>query len=188
MLFSIRRLPSSGLPSLQAISSSQCIRLIYWYINPTLPNPQELADDKQKSSGKYIWLQPAPASTPILSIGDQTKNVGPIVLAIAKKPELTLGGKFVLATVDKFSAGEYLATWGRHTGKNTDYAEISLAEYDRLWPMWGLEMGVMMEFWGEYGDKSWTGEELLTKEDLGVDEKLVTVAEAFATFDWSSVL
>ncbi len=94
----------------------------------------------------------------------------------------------MLATVSESSAGEYLATWGRHTGKATDYVQISLAEYDRLWPMWGLEMGVMMEFWGEYGDKSWSGEEVLTKEDLGVDEKLATVEDAFASFDWSSVL
>lgn len=94
----------------------------------------------------------------------------------------------MLAEASKLTAGEFLKTWGRHTGKDTEYVEISLAEYDRLWPMWGLEMGAMMEFWGQYGDKSWSGEELLTKEDLGLDEKLVSVEEAIASFDWSSVL
>jgi hypothetical protein len=76
---------------------------------------------------------------------------------------LTLHGKFVLASVSKLSAGEFLSTWGRLNGKVTDYVQISLADYDRLWPGWGLEMGLMMEFWGEYGDKSWTGEDFLTK-------------------------
>lgn len=140
-----------------------------------------------KSSGKYVLLQPAPASTPILSIGDQTKNVGPFVLAIAKKPELTLHGKFVLATVDETTAGENLATWGRITGKETEYVEVSLADFNRLWPKWGQEMGVMMEFWGEYRDKSWSGEELLTKEDLGV-EGLASTEEALQSYDYSPIL
>jgi len=141
-----------------------------------------------KSSGKYVWLLPAPATTPILSIGDQTKNAGPFVLAIAKKPELTLPGKFVLATTDEWTAGELLATWGRITGKQTEYVEISLPEYDRLWPKWGQELGVMMEFWGEYTDKSWSGEKLLTKDDLGLEGKLGTTEEALQSFDWKPFL
>jgi NmrA-like family len=142
----------------------------------------------QKSSGKYVWFQTAPASTPVFSIGDQTKNVGPIILGIAKKPELTLGGKYVLATESKTTFGDILKTWGRQQGKETEYIEISLEAYNRLWPMWGQEMGVMNEFWGEFGDKSWSGQELLTKEDLGITEKLVTSEEALASYDWSSVL
>ncbi|KAN0115552.1 NmrA-like family protein-like protein [Hyaloscypha variabilis] len=141
-----------------------------------------------KSSGKYVWLQPAPADTPILSVGDQKKNVGPIILAVANKPELTLNGKFVLATVDESTAAEFLSTWGRVTGKQTEYSQISLEEYNRLWPMWGQEMGIMMEFWGEYKDKSWSGEDFIRKEDLGVVGKLVTTEEAVASFDYSSVL
>lgn len=90
--------------------------------------------------------------------------------------------------MDESTAGEYLANWGRVTGQKTEYVQISLAEYDRLWPMWGQEMGIMMEFWGEYKDKSWSGEDLLTKEDLGLTEKLVSTEEALASFDWSSVL
>jgi hypothetical protein len=101
---------------------------------------------------------------------------------------LTLNGKFVLATADEFTAEEFLSTWGRLTGKQTEYVQISLAEYDRLWPVWGQEMGVMMEFWGKFGDRSWSGEKLLTKEDLGVVEKLVSTEEALASFDWTSVL
>ena len=54
--------------------------------------------------------------------------------------------------------------------------------------MWGQEMGVMMEFWGEYKDKSWSGEDFLRKEDLGVVGKLVTTEEAVASFDYTLVL
>jgi len=101
---------------------------------------------------------------------------------------LTLNGKYVLATVDESTAEEFLSTWGRLTGKQTEYIQISLKEYNRLWPMWGQEMGVMMEFWGEYKDKSWSGEDLIRKEDLGVVGKLVTTEEAVASFDYTSVL
>jgi len=45
-----------------------------------------------------------------------------------------------------------------------------------------------MEFWGKFGDRSWSGEKLLTKEDLGVVEKLVSTEEALASFDWTSIL
>ena len=135
-----------------------------------------------------MWFQPAPASTPISSIGDQTKNVGPIALGIAKKPEMTLNGKFVFATVDTSTAREFLEMWGKANGVSTEYIEIPLADYDRLWPMWGKEMGAMMEFWGEYTNKSWSGEDFLTKEDLGVTAKLVSTAEALAGYDSSSIL
>ncbi|KAG9239772.1 putative NmrA-like family domain-containing protein 1 [Amylocarpus encephaloides] len=120
------------------------------------------------TSGKYLMFQPTGPSTPILSIGDHTKNVGPFVLAIARKPELTLPGKFVLAASDKTTTGGALEAWGRVTGKETEYVEVGLEQYDRLFPDWGLEFGVMMEFWGVLGDESWTGEEVIRGEQLGV--------------------
>ena len=90
--------------------------------------------------------------------------------------------------MDESSAGDFLAAWGRATGKQTEYVQISLAEYDRLWPMWGQEMGVMMEFWGEYKDKSWSGEDFITREALGLNEKLISTEEALASFDYTSIL
>ena len=51
--------------------------------------------------------------------------------------------------------------------------------------MWGLEMGIMLKFWEEAQEKSWTGEEVITKEELGLDFPLVGIKEAFAALDWS---
>jgi len=98
---------------------------------------------------------------------------------------LTLPGKFVLGESGKFTQREILDTWSEVTGKKTEYVEISLEDYDRLWPMWGLEMGIMLKFWEEAQEKSWTGEEVITKEELGLDFPLVGIKEAFAALDWS---
>jgi NmrA-like family len=144
----------------------------------------------QKSSGKYVWLQPTAATTPILTLGDQTANVGPFALAIARQPNLTLPAKYVLASTELLTAGDLLTIWADVTGKKAEYVEISLEDFDRLWPQWGQEMGIMLKFWEEAGDKSWSveGEKLLTKEDLGIDAtKLVGIKEALASFDWSDL-
>jgi hypothetical protein len=140
-----------------------------------------------KTAGKYVWFQPTPPTTEIVAIGDQNANVGPFALAIAKKPELTLPGRFVLATTDTLTTGDLLTTWGDVTGKKTEYVEISLEDFDRLWPMWGHEMGFMLKFWEEFQGKCWTGEEVITKEDLGMTAPLVDIKKALGTFDWSDL-
>jgi hypothetical protein len=135
-------------------------------------------------------LQPTSPTTLIFSVGDQTANVGPFTLAIAKQPNLTLPGKYVLATTDLMTAGDLLNTWTEVTGKPAEYVEISLEDFDRLWPLWGREMGIMLKFWEEAGEKSWSveGEKLLTREDLGIEgTKLVGIKEALASFDWSDL-
>lgn len=120
-----------------------------------------------------------------MGLGDQNVNVGPFALAIATKPELTLPGKFVLATVETTTTGGLLDDWSAVTGKETEYVQISLEEFNRLWPMWGLEMGAMLKFWEEAKEKSWSGEEVITKEDLGLEFPWVTIKQAFGTFDWN---
>lgn len=142
---------------------------------------------EQKSSGKYVLLQPTPPSTQILEVGDQTANVGPFALAIAKKPELTLHGKFVIASTGATTTGGILKTWGEVTGNETEYVEISLEQFDRLYPLWGQEMGIMLKFWEEVAEKSWSGEEFLTGNDLGVAGPFVGLKEALGTFDWSDL-
>jgi hypothetical protein len=123
------------------------------------------------TSGKYIYFQPSKPETPILSIGDQTKNVGPYALAIVQKPEYTLPGKFVIATSESTTNGALLETWSKVTGKETEYVQVSLEQYNRLFPGWGLEMGVMMEFWEEFpGMQAWSGEEdLVTARELNLE-------------------
>ncbi|KAL2065269.1 hypothetical protein VTL71DRAFT_2938 [Oculimacula yallundae] len=101
-----------------------------------------------KTSGKYVWLQPSSPNTPILALGDQNTNVGPFALAITQKPELTLPGKFVLGSVESLTTGDLLKTWSAVTGKDAEYVQISLVEFDRLWPngvsRWGLCLSIGM--------------------------------------------
>jgi hypothetical protein len=141
----------------------------------------------QKTSGKYVLLQPSSPTTKVLSVGDQTSNVGLFAVAIANKPELTLPGKFVLAETDLATTGSILKSWGQITGKETEYVEISLEQFDGLWPGWGQEMGAMLKFWEEYGDRSWTGEEFITKEGLGITAPLVGLEQTLQKLDYNDI-
>ena len=141
---------------------------------------------EQKSSGKYVQLQPTPPTVPILSIGDISKNVGVFTSAILAQPQLTRK-RYVLAYVEKSTMGEMLQTWGNVTGKSTAYVQTSLEEFDQVWPMWAREMGVMMQFWEEYGENSWSGEDFLTSKELGIKEKFAGIKETFEESDWSFI-
>ncbi len=100
---------------------------------------------------------------------------------------MTLPGKFVLASTESLTTGQLLSTWEEVTGKKAEYVEITLEDFDRLWPMWGKEMGLMLKYWEEVGERSWSGEEVVTKEDLGIMEPLVGVKDALKSFDWSDL-
>lgn len=119
-----------------------------------------------------------------MSIGDQISNVGHFALSIIEQPELTLPAKFVLAETDSTTIGEMLKTWGKVTGKETEYVEVSLEQYDRILPGWGNEMGIMMQYWAEVKDRSWSGEELLTRQSLGISASFVETEEALAAINW----
>ncbi|KAF4633875.1 hypothetical protein G7Y89_g4244 [Cudoniella acicularis] len=132
-----------------------------------------------KSSGKYIWLQPAPPSTPVFTIGDHTINIGHFVYAIIQQPNLTLLGKYVFATTETTTMGKLLDHWSEITGKETEYVQISLEDYDRLWPMWGMEVGRDLRYWDEFGAESWGSEKWIGKEELGLAlEELVGFHDA----------
>ncbi|KAH8586525.1 HSCARG dehydrogenase [Bisporella sp. PMI_857] len=142
-----------------------------------------------KPAGKYVQLSPSPASTPILSIGDISSNLGIFTNAILAHSETT-HGKTVLASVEETTVGGLLETWGKATGKATRFIEIkNLEELDALYPNWGKEMGGMMVWWGEIRDGAWKGENVLTKSDLGLDgEKWVGIEAAYRKIDWSGYL
>lgn len=142
-----------------------------------------------KSSGKYMQLSVTGPDVPILSIGDVTKNIGVFTSAILAQPELTLG-RFVLAYTEETTIGGLLKTWSETTGKPSVFVQVkNIEQYDSVWPTWGNEMGVMMEFWEWAGDKSWTGEQVLTKKDLGIEgEKFATVLDTMKGLDWNAIL
>ena len=65
----------------------------------------------------------------------------------------------------------------------------NLEEYNAVWPMLGDEMGIMMQFWEEAGDKSWSGEDFLTKKELGIEgAKFASIEETFKSMDWNAIL
>jgi hypothetical protein len=131
-------------------------------------------------------LQPVSPTVPIFSIGDITKNLGKFTSAILAQPQLT-HGKYVLAYVEIIPIAKILETWSEATKKPAVYVQVSsLKSFDNVWPKWGHELGIMMQFWEEYGENSWSGEEVLTSEDLGVKGPLVGIKETFENTDWSS--
>jgi len=141
-----------------------------------------------KSAGKYIQTQPVPPTVPLYSIGDTVKNVGVFTNAILAQPKVSLPAKIVLAYAEETTTGGFLETWTAGTGKPSQYVEVSPDAWDKLWPLWGAEMGVMMEFWNDAQDKSWssTEQDVITKTELGIkDNELVFPKEAFASIDWA---
>jgi len=130
------------------------------------------------TADKYIELQDTPASTPIRSIGDPKVNIGIFVQAILAQPQKTLNGKYVMAHVEDTNAGDMLQTWARVNGKKAEYVQIDEDTFHNLWPLWAEEMGTMMQLWDWAGvEKSWSGEDYLTKDDLNVTG-LVSVEDA----------
>ncbi|KND89128.1 NmrA-like family domain-containing protein 1 [Tolypocladium ophioglossoides CBS 100239] len=143
-----------------------------------------------KSSGSYIQLSPGSPSTPILSIGSPLGNIGPFALAILRQPHKTLPGRFVLAHVEETTNGKMLQDWAEVTNKRAVFVQTSLDDFSNVWPIWGLEMGAMMEMWDELKERTWSGEDgILTKDDLGVStENLVGFKGAVAEMDWKALL
>lgn len=107
-----------------------------------------------------------------------------------KKPEVTLPGRFVLASSEDTTSIKLLEDWSDVTGKPFKYVQISLEEYSAIWPGWGLEAGAMMAMWNELREKSWSGEDpIITKEELGLaGTKFATVKDTYATMDWNALL
>ncbi|KAH7395562.1 hypothetical protein BKA64DRAFT_61705 [Cadophora sp. MPI-SDFR-AT-0126] len=139
-----------------------------------------------KTSGKYIQLGPVSPSTLVQTIGDVTTNVGIFTSAILAQPAATQR-KYVLATVEDTTIGGLVKSWGEATGRDSLYVEIaSIEEYDKVWLMWGREIGLMMKFWESAGRNCWSGEDMLVKEDLGLSEDMfVASKETFEKMSWN---
>jgi len=137
------------------------------------------------TSGQHIQIHSTPASVPIKSIGDARANIGLFVKAIFQQPKLTLPGKYVLAHVEDTTAGKMLQAWADAQGKKSQYLQTDKETYYSIWPKWAEEMGLMMQFWNEFQEESWSGEDgILTKEELGIHAGLVGLKEAFAVLNF----
>jgi len=122
------------------------------------------------SAGKYVQFANYAPDTPISTIGDVTLNVAPFIRAVVEQPQKSANGAIVLAEVGSYGADEYLQKWAVAKGHKAQFVRVSSKDFGNLWPMWADEMGVMMQFWDEYREKSWTDpdQKVLTAEDLGV--------------------
>jgi len=142
-----------------------------------------------KTSGKHVQLLPVAEDTPITTMGATTINTGIWVLSILFQPTLTLPGRTVLAATETRTVKETVQLWSKVSGKPAEFVSVSLEHYDGVWPKWGREVGLMLQFWDVMRERSWEsgeGERVLTKEDLGV-QGLVGMEEYFGSCDWSLV-
>lgn len=123
------------------------------------------------AAGKHVQLGNYAPDTPIQTIGDVSVNIAPFVRAVVEQPDRTRDGAVVLASSERHTAARMLQLWAAAKGKKAQFVRVSGEDFRELWPLWGEELGVMMEYWDACREKSWTepgGTKVLTKEDLGV--------------------
>ena len=82
---------------------------------------------------------------------------------------------YVSAVVEKTTLGGLLETWSKVTGKKAVYVEVEMQTYDALWPGWAAVEGSNLQFFAQYGEKSWSLDDeqreggLIGAEELGLD-------------------
>ena len=143
------------------------------------------ANMSKKTAGKYVQMLPCAPSTPIPMIGDVSKNLGVFTSAILSQPQLT-ASRYVLGKVEDTTAAGLLQIWSEATGCPSQFVQMtSLEEYNSLFPLWGQVEGMILQFFEEFPDTVWSGEDILTKEDLGLkDAEFVGTKATFESMDW----
>lgn len=136
------------------------------------------------SAGKHVQLNGYPADTPLRPIGDAKNNVGIFIKAIIDQPDKTLLGKHVLAHTENITCGEMLQLGGEAQGKAAEYIELRPEEFNKVWPGWAEEIGIMMQFfwWAKTTRSQNAG--VLTRDDLGISEGLIGTKEAFSAMEF----
>lgn len=145
---------------------------------------------KQKSTGKYVHLVPWSPQCPITLVGSHKDNVGPIVQAILQQGPVKLGGRHVVAALEETTAEGMLKMWSEATGKDAIHVQISMEDYEKLWPVWATEMAAMYMWWEHEGEALWAlrSEKVVSLEDLGLNKQdLVSTKEAMLTRDWDAL-
>ncbi|KAK5046776.1 hypothetical protein LTR84_007129 [Exophiala bonariae] len=143
-----------------------------------------------KSTGKYVHLVPWSAATPITLVGSHKDNVGPVAQAILNMGSAKLGAKHVVAALEETTAEGMLKMWSEATGREAIHVQISMEDYEKLWPMWATEMAAMYLWWQHEGEALWAArdEEIIGLEDLGLKkEDLVSTKQAMLTQDWDTL-
>ena len=84
----------------------------------------------------------------------------------------------MFATTETTTLGKFLDEWSEVTGSEAKYLQISLEEYERLWPMWGMEVGTELKCMDDFGAESWGNQERIGREELGLGKELVGLHDA----------
>ena len=122
---------------------------------------------------KYVQIGNYRGDTPIVTIGDVSVNVGKFVKGVVERREEGGNGQIVLAAIEGVrQAEEMLQAWAKAKGTKAQFLQVDGKAFRLVWPLWAEEMGVMMEFWDEYRERSWTdasGREVVAGRELGVE-------------------
>jgi len=143
-------------------------------------SPHLIATAGDGKEDVYVQFASHPLDTPITTIGDVRRNLGPFITAIMAQPEKTRGGAYVLAHVEVVSAEESLQAWARAQGVRAISVPISTEKFSLLFGKWDF-LGSMWRSWAALGDRAWSlvgGEKVLTKDDLGVTG-LTSLADSY---------
>lgn len=118
----------------------------------------------------YVQFATHPPDTPITTIGDVRRNIGPFVAAILAQADKTQRGTTVLAHVEVITAEDSLQMWARARGVRAISIPVSTETFSELFGSFDF-LGAMWRFWAALGERAWSlpnGEKVLTKDDLGV--------------------
>ncbi|KAJ9604694.1 hypothetical protein H2200_010808 [Cladophialophora chaetospira] len=135
---------------------------------------------------RHLVLLPISESTLFGITGDQNINIGIFVRGILSRGGIC-GGKHVFCNYETIPVAEYYARWAVVAGKQVHHVQISMEDFCKMMPNYGLEMGVMLQFWSAYGERSFSGEDLISAEQLGIENELVGLEEAWRQEDWSAI-
>lgn len=122
---------------------------------------------------------PCPATTRLPIAGDTPGNTGKFVRAILAHPEVSLPARYASVQTGTMSHGEILKSWCDVTGHDAQYLECSAEVFNGLFPVWGLELALQMQWNTAIPD--WTLPDMLKPEDLGITD-LIGWKEALQDF------
>ncbi|KAL6231872.1 hypothetical protein BDW75DRAFT_233252 [Aspergillus navahoensis] len=155
-----------------------------WYAgNMALPlcHPNRVHTFNGNGGMDYVTFLSVDPATKIPLLGDERVNVGLFVRTILEKPDKTLPGKIVSGVLEQRPFGDIVEAFGKVKGVQARFVRIDREAYRALWPVWGDVLDISHTYLEDAGGRAFTareGEEVLTKEDIGV-EGLVGIEEAF---------
>ncbi|KAL4756234.1 uncharacterized protein BDW70DRAFT_154367 [Aspergillus foveolatus] len=119
----------------------------------------------------YVTFSGVDPATKVPLLGDEKVNAGLFVKAILEQPGKTLPGKIVSAVLEQRSIGDVVEVFGKVKGVQARCVKIDREVYRVLWPVWGNVLDASHAYLEDAGGKAFSAkeEEVLTKEDLGLD-------------------